>query len=191
LNKLDVLYDRAPNSTNSADSARRAYPPGVDFDAPRSNEPVLPEANMPDVIPISPTDSFPTPGTPRHPAYPSGHSTYSAAAAFTLIAFFPQYAEDLLRLADNTGVARLWAGVHWRTDHTFGQLVGRAVAELIVNQLSDAGIFEKDPTVMERVAYLPPDLGYLSPRLFVHPPSSPYSVPNAMPPTPQEIDNLC
>jgi hypothetical protein len=28
-------------------------------------------------------------------------ATYSAAAAFTLIAFFPQYAEDLLRLADD------------------------------------------------------------------------------------------
>jgi hypothetical protein len=159
LDELDVLYDRVPNSTNSADSARRAYPPGVRFDTPRPNEPVLPEANVMDVIATSPTSSFPTPGTPRHPAYPSGHSTYSAAATFTLIAFFPQYAEDLLRLADNTGVARLWAGVHWRTDHTFGQLVGRAVAELIVNQLIGAGIVEVDPTVTGRVAYLPPDLG--------------------------------
>ena len=199
LHELDVLYDRVPNSTNSADSARRAYPPGVPFDAPQPNELVLPEANVTDVIATNPTGSFPTPGTPRHPAYPSGHSTYSAAAAFTLIAFFPQYAEDLLRLADNTGVARLWAGVHWRTDHIFGQLVGRAVAELIVKQLIDAGIFEEDPTVMGKVAYLPPDLGYLRPRLFVRSPScdtsdpskSPYSAPNASPPTPDQINNLC
>jgi hypothetical protein len=124
-----------------------------------------------DVIAPRPANSFPTPGTPRHPAYPSGHSTYSAAAAFTLIAFFPQYAEDLLRLADNTGVARLWAGVHWRSDHTFGQLVGRAVAELIINQLIDAEIFEEDPTVTGTVAYLPPALCYLRPRLFVSSPS--------------------
>ena len=103
-----------------------------------------------------PANSFPTPGTPRHPAYPSGHSTYSAAAAFTLIAFFPQYAEDLLRLADNTGVARLWAGVHWRSDHPFGQLVGRAVAKLIINQLIDAKIVEEDPTVTGTVAYCRP-----------------------------------
>jgi hypothetical protein len=144
-----------------------------------------------DVIAPNPAGSFSTPGTPRHPAYPSGHSTYSAAAAFTLIAFFPQYAEDLLRLADNTGVARLWAGVHWRTDHTFGQLVGRAVAELIVNQLIAAGIVEVDPTVTGRVAYVPPDLRYLRPRLFVRPPSSPYSAPDASPPTPQQIANLC
>jgi len=186
LHQLDVLFDRVPNSTTSADSARRAYPPGVPFDASKPDEPVLPEANVNDVIVIAPNpaNSFPTPGTPRHPAYPSGHSTYSAAAAFTLIAFFPQYAEDLLRLADNTGVARLWAGVHWRTDHIFGQLVGRAVAELIVHQLIVAGIFEVDPTVTGEVAYLPPDLGYLRPRLFVRPPSSSFSAPNATPPTP-------
>lgn len=196
LDKLDVLYDRVSNSTNSADSARRAYPPGVPFDASRPNEPVLPEANVTDVILTNPAGSFPTPGTPRHPAYPSGHSTYSAAAAFTLIAFFPQYAEDLLRLADNTGVARLWAGIHWRTDHIFGQLVGRAVAELIVEQLIGAGIFEADPTVTENVAYLPPGLQYLRPRLFVRSPScdplkSPYSAPDASPPTAAQIANLC
>jgi hypothetical protein len=149
-----------------------------------------------DVIPTNPAGSFPTPGTPRHPAYPSGHSTYSAAAAFTLIAFFPQYAEDLLRLADNTGVARLWAGVHWRTDHIFGQLVGRAVAELIVEQLIGAEIFEADPTVTGEVAYLPPGLQYLRPWLFVRSPScdpskSPYSAPDASPPTPEQIANLC
>jgi hypothetical protein len=149
-----------------------------------------------DVIAPRPANSFPTPGTPRHPAYPSGHSTYSAAAAFTLIAFFPQYAEDLLRLADNTGVARLWAGVHWRSDHTFGQLVGRAMAELIINQLIDAEIVEEDPTVTGTVAYLPPDLCYLRPRLFVSSPScdpskSPYSAPDASPPTPEQIAHLC
>jgi hypothetical protein len=33
LDELDVLLDRVSNSTNSADSARRAYPPGVPFDA--------------------------------------------------------------------------------------------------------------------------------------------------------------
>ena len=129
-----------------------------------------------DVIAPRPANSFPTPGTPRHPAYPSGHSTYSAAVAFTLIAFFPQYAEDLLRLADNTGVARLWAGVHWRSDHTFGQLVGRAVAELIINQLIDAEIVEEDPTVTGTVAYLPPDLCYLRPRLFVRQAAIPQSL---------------
>lgn len=80
----------------------------------------------------------PSPGTPRHPAYPSGHSTYSAAASGMLQYFFaddPYAVEHLRRLANNIGEARIWAGVHWRSDHTFGQIVGRAVAEVIMAQL--------------------------------------------------------
>ena len=78
----------------------------------------------------------PTPGTPRHPAYPSGHSTYSAAATEVLKHFFPGYAGPLDDLADNIGMARLWAGIHWRSDHTFGQLVGKAVGQLVIEQLN-------------------------------------------------------
>jgi hypothetical protein len=191
LNDLDVLFDRLPNSTNSADSARRAYPPGVRPDSPRPNEIVLPEANVGDILPPTPPQSFHTPGTPRHPAYPSAHSTYSAAAALTLTGFFPQYADELLKLADNTGLARLWAGIHWRSDHVFGQLVGRAVAELILQQLVDAKIFEVDPTVTGDVVYLPRGIRYLRPRLFVRPPRSRFSAADAVPPTVGEINTAC
>lgn len=93
----------------------------------------------------------PTPGTPRHPAWPSGHSTYSAAASYVLEYFFsgeaslgrsyqqvlqaarnaPPFGTDwialhLRRLANNVGEARLFAGVHWRGDHVAGQKIGRA-----------------------------------------------------------------
>lgn len=142
FNQLDVLYDRLPNSTNSADGPRRGYPPGVRPQQPpvpfRPGEMVIPESEVPDLLTMPPTQ--PTPGTPRHPAYPSGHSTYSAAAARLLIEFFPRYREQLCRLADNIGLGRMWAGVHWRTDHTFGQKVGTAVAELIIEQLRATGI---------------------------------------------------
>jgi hypothetical protein len=141
FNQLDVLYDRLPNSTNSADAQRRSYPPGVRPEQPqpfRPGELVTPEAAVPDLLMMPPTQ--PTPGTPRHPAYPSGHSTYSAAATRLLVEFFPRYREQLCRLADNAGVARLWAGVHWRSDHTFGQRVGTSVAELIIDQLRATGI---------------------------------------------------
>ncbi len=111
----------------------------------------------------------PSPGTPRHPAYPSGHSTYSAAASRILEYFFspatlgltdadviaqadllphatlpelqarlrePVYvAAQLRKLAINVGEARLDAGVHWRSDHTFGQRVGRAVADAVIAQM--------------------------------------------------------
>lgn len=115
----------------------------------------------------------PTPGTPRHPAWPSGHSTFSAAASHILEYFFspatlgfsddpekkrahstpdevlfkrfPSGSEDignprwlaaeLRRLANNIGEARLWAGVHWVSDHVAGQKIGRAAAEAVIAKL--------------------------------------------------------
>lgn len=79
----------------------------------------------------------PSPGTPRHPAYPSGHSTFSAAASAVLAYFFRDEEEQFMNLANNIGTARLWAGVHWRTDHVAGQRIGRAVAHLVIQQLQD------------------------------------------------------
>jgi len=82
-------------------------------------------------------DPCPSPGTPRHPAYPSGHSTYSAAASEILKYFFrdKDTQTELDNLADNIGNARLWAGVHWRSDHTAAIQVGKAVAYLVQQQL--------------------------------------------------------
>lgn len=80
-------------------------------------------------------EPFPSPGTPRHPAYPSGHSTYSAAASKILAHFFPDEEEELTNLADNIGMARLWGGVHWRQDHTAGQAIGEWVADQVIDQL--------------------------------------------------------
>jgi hypothetical protein len=103
----------------------------------------------------------PTPGTPRHPAWPSGHSTYSAAASRILEYFFspesleepdadlfrdfppgsddiaePRWiAAELRRLANNIGEARLWGGVHWHSDHIAGQKVGRSAAQAVIEQL--------------------------------------------------------
>ena len=76
----------------------------------------------------------PSPGTPRHPAYPSGHSTYAGAASEILSYFFPDYTEEFDRLADNIGLARLWAGIHWRSDHVNGVKLGRCVARMIIRE---------------------------------------------------------
>lgn len=85
----------------------------------------------------------PSPGTPRHPAYPSGHSTYSAAASYVLGCLLPSLKGEFDKLADNIGTARLWGGVHWRSDHRIGQLIGRAVGQLVIDQLNDSGISVK------------------------------------------------
>jgi hypothetical protein len=100
-------------------------------------------------------------GTPRHPAYPSGHSTYSGAASEVLEFFFgstPVFAgaqpsrgtgnapppnsigKELERMADNIGLGRMWAGIHWRSDHINGMALGRTVARLVLRQLMDMGI---------------------------------------------------
>lgn len=125
---LSVLYDREVASQGNGDGPARGCP-------------------------------CPTPGTPRHPAYPSGHSTYSAAASHILQYFFRDaYAVDqLTRLANNIGEARLWAGVHWRSDHTFGQELGRAVAETIIDQLkADCVPIVSTETCEERRDEMPP-----------------------------------
>ncbi len=91
------------------------------------------------------------PGTPRHPAYPSGHSTYSAAASHVLGCLFrghedprlpgkPALETEFTKLATDIGVARLHGGVHWRQDHVFGQAVGNAVGRLVIAQLNATGI---------------------------------------------------
>jgi hypothetical protein len=99
-------------------------------------------------------------GTPRHPAYPSGHSTYAGAASAILRFFFgndvippwlratpatpwdtqaTRIGPELDNLADNIGMGRLWAGIHWRSDHTAGLKLGRTVARLVLEQLFATG----------------------------------------------------
>jgi hypothetical protein len=86
----------------------------------------------------------PSPGTPRHPSYPSGHSTYSGAASEILSFFFPDYTAEFDKMADNTGMARLWAGIHWRSDHIQGMKLGRCVAREIITTLQDGCICPPD-----------------------------------------------
>lgn len=82
----------------------------------------------------------PSPGTPRHPSYPSGHSTYAGAASELLSWFFPDYREEFNRLADNAGMARLWAGIHYRSDHLQGMKLGRCVACMVIEDLKKSCI---------------------------------------------------
>lgn len=87
----------------------------------------------------------PSPGTPRHPSYPSGHSTYAGAASEILSYFFPDYSGEFTKLADNTGLARLWAGIHYRSDHIEGMKLGRCVARLVIRQIEASCIVRPDP----------------------------------------------
>lgn len=153
INDFTVLFDR-PDELNPA---YNLCPDG----RPCKDGKVDPDGQMAD-------DAS---GTPRHPAYPSGHSTFSGAASEFLKFFFgkdptpnfllagnapsakPQttIGDELDNMAENIGLGRMWAGVHWRSDHEAGRKLGRVVACLVLQQLADMGAV--DPKSGKTVAF--------------------------------------
>ncbi|MDF2881601.1 MAG: phosphoesterase PA-phosphatase related [Clostridiaceae bacterium] len=93
-------------------------------------------------------------GCPTHPAYPSGHATYTGAGVTILKAFFDEsfvipnavaastdglkllpytgrpltVLGELNKLASNIAIGRDAAGVHWRSDAIQGMYLGEQVA---------------------------------------------------------------
>ena len=67
-------------------------------------------------------------GLPNFPAYPSGHSTFSAAAADVLGYLFPASAESFRTMSEEAGLSRLYGGIHFRNDITEGKSHGNRVA---------------------------------------------------------------
>ena len=71
-------------------------------------------------------------GRPNFPAYPSAHSCLSAAAVGVLSDAFPASARELHAQVEEAGVARLYAGLHFRFDITAGRALGFAVAREVL-----------------------------------------------------------
>src|SRR2546422_11582700 len=67
-------------------------------------------------------------GLPNHPSYPSAHSCYCGAAAGILSAFFPAKNDSLDAMVTEAGLARIYAGIHYRFDVETGAQLGRQVA---------------------------------------------------------------
>ncbi len=67
-------------------------------------------------------------GLPNFPAYPSGHSTFSAAAADVLGSLFPSAASQFTAMADEAGMSRLYGGIHYLNDIKEGKAHGLRVA---------------------------------------------------------------
>src|SRR6266516_636416 len=66
-------------------------------------------------------------GLPNFPAYPSGHSTFSAAAAMVLSYLFPQAAPDFDAMKDAASISRLYGGIHYRSDIERGKEHGARI----------------------------------------------------------------
>jgi len=66
-------------------------------------------------------------GTPNFPAYTSGHSTFSAAAAEVLSHFFPADEAEFRQWAEEAAMSRIYGGIHYRFDAEEGLNQGKAV----------------------------------------------------------------
>jgi PAP2 superfamily len=71
-------------------------------------------------------------GLPNFPAYPSGHSTFSAAAATVLSDLFPQHTTQFNTWADEAGISRLYGGIHYPSDISGGKAHGVAIGQNVV-----------------------------------------------------------
>jgi hypothetical protein len=71
-------------------------------------------------------------GTPNFPAYTSGHSTFSAAAAEVLSHFFPLDAAQFRKWALEAAMSRVYGGIHYRFDAEEGINQGKAVSAYTV-----------------------------------------------------------
>lgn len=71
---------------------------------------------------------------PKHPAYPSGHSTKAHAVAYFYARLFPALTDDLFRAAAAVARNREVAGLHYPSDSLAGKLLaGQLVDALFTN----------------------------------------------------------
>jgi hypothetical protein len=78
-------------------------------------------------------------GIPNFPAYTSGHSTFSAAAATVLSYLFPQKADYFNQQANEASLSRLYGAIHYRADIDAGSSHGQRIATYTINFASTDG----------------------------------------------------
>jgi hypothetical protein len=73
-------------------------------------------------------------GIPNFPAYTSGHSSFSFAAAEVLAYIHPQKSDIYYSMADEASNSRLYGAIHYRSDTEVGELLGKSLGEIAVNR---------------------------------------------------------
>lgn len=71
--------------------------------------------------------------TPNHPSYPAAHATNSTAISEIMAYLFPTRAELFRRQGFEAGKSRRIAGVHYQSDIDAGIVLGRKVAQLVID----------------------------------------------------------
>ena len=67
--------------------------------------------------------------TAQTPAYPSGHTAYTALSAYILAAKYPQFAEHFFDKIQAAGMARMLMGVHYPSDNEASMIITGALWE--------------------------------------------------------------
>ncbi len=80
-----------------------------------------------------------TTGVPNFPAYISGHSTFSGAAATVLSYLVPENASNYNKMAEEASKSRLVAGIHYRSDCEVGLKVGANVGNYVIERAKADG----------------------------------------------------
>jgi len=73
-------------------------------------------------------------GLPNFPAYTSGHSTFSGAAAEILGYLVPSRKQAFSEMAAEASMSRLYGAIHYRSDCTAGLASGKKVGEFAVKR---------------------------------------------------------
>lgn len=78
-------------------------------------------------------------GVPNFPAYTSGHSTFSGAAATLLAHVNPGRAGDYMAMADEASKSRLYGAIHYRSDIEVGMQMGKNIGSKAVDRAKTDG----------------------------------------------------
>jgi hypothetical protein len=78
-------------------------------------------------------------GIPNFPAYTSGHSNFSAAAATVLNYLLPDRGEKFNNMAKEASLSRLYGAIHYRSDVEMGMVTGTKVGEYAVQRAKADG----------------------------------------------------
>jgi len=73
-------------------------------------------------------------GIPNFPAYISGHSTFSAAAATILGHIIPERKTAYDEMALEASLSRMYGGIHYRSDCERGLVAGAKVGEYAIQR---------------------------------------------------------
>jgi hypothetical protein len=92
---------------------------------------IRPSQQDPALTPVFPVPNF--------PSYPSNHSLLSAARGEILAYLFPDDADYARAQAEEAGISRLLAGIHFRSDHEAGVEMGRAIAAKLISIANQDG----------------------------------------------------